>query len=241
MICLFFMCYDLSFAVEKRWINLLNFAENRKLFGILSTNSVKKSISMNRLTATLLLSFLFFLLSFQSVAQLRLPGVGNADVKQALEKVISDFPKGFATLRGDVLNNNPQTVEYTSHLAFRSAENNTITEYSGKTPVYSWQALMLTNEAYEAAEKKYKSLYKDLKGISLTLNRDYSYGLEGNYDPPSEAKKFSTSIFHLTPSASNLPKVRVELSLQYEMMEWKIYLTVYQKEREDNERGKVKE
>jgi hypothetical protein len=39
------------------------------------------------------------------------------------------------------------------------------------------------------------------------------------------------SVFQLTPNASNLPKVKVELSLQYEMMEWKIYLTIYQKER----------
>jgi hypothetical protein len=196
---------------------------------------------MKRPTATLLFSFLFILFSTQSTAQLRLPGLSNSDVKQALEKVLADFPKDFATLKGEVLNNNPQTVEYASQLQFRSAEKNTITEYSGKTPLYSWQALMLTDEEYAIAEKKYKSLFKDLKGISLTLNRDYSYGLEGSYDPPSDAKKFATSVFHLTPNASNLPKVKVELSLQYEMMEWKIYLTVYHKEREDNERGKVRE
>jgi len=84
-------------------------------------------------------------------------------------------------------------------------------------------------------------LYKDLKNISLTVNRDYTYGLSGDYDAPSESRKFATSVFQLTPSASNLPKVKVELSMQYEFPEWKIFLTVYQKEREDNERGKVRE
>ena len=155
--------------------------------------------------------------------------------------MIADYPNGFATLKGEVLANNPQSVEYASLLAFRSAEKNSITEHSGKTPVYSWQALMLTNEEYSVAEKKYKALYKDLKNVTLTLNRDYSYGLDGKYDTPSDSKKFATSVFNLTPAATYLPKVKVELSLQYELPEWKIYLTVYQKEREDNERGKVRE
>jgi hypothetical protein len=100
---------------------------------------------------------------------------------------------------------------------------------------------MLSGEEFEVAEKKYKSLYKDLKGITLTLNRDYSYGLDGKYDVPSDGKKFATSVFRLTPAASYLPNVKVELSLQYELPEWKIYLTVYQKEREDNEQGKTRE
>lgn len=186
--------------------------------------------------------FLFlFSFSFVSQAQLRLPGTSNSDVRQALEKVLIDFSKGFSTLKGEVVNNNPQSVEYASLLLFKSAEQNSITEYSGKEPVYSWQAQMLTTEEFPVAEKKYKSLYKDLKNISLTLNRDYSYGLSGDYDEPSESRKFATTVFRLTPSASSLPKVRVELSIQYEMMEWKVYLTVYQKEREDNERGKTEE
>jgi hypothetical protein len=196
---------------------------------------------MRKSTAPFFFCFLFLAFSFSSMAQLRLPGLSNPDVRQALEKVISDYTSGFATLKGEVLANNPQSVEYASLLQFKSAEKNSITEHSGKTPVYSWEALMLTDEEYTVAEKKYKALYKDLKGITLTLNRDYSYGLDGKYDPPSDSKKFATSVFHLTPAATYLPKVKVELSLQYELPEWKIYLTVYQKEREDNERGKVKE
>jgi hypothetical protein len=185
-----------------------------------------------------LTSVLFFQISN---AQLKLPVTGNADVRNALEKVIADFPKEFANLKGEVVNTNPQTIEYASLLSFKSAEQNTITQYSGKQPVYSWQALMFTVEEFEDAAKKYKALYKQLKGMSLTLNRDYTYGLSGEYDAPDDSKKFSTTVFHLLPNASNLPKVKVELSLQYELLEWKIYLMVYQKEREDAERGKIKE
>ncbi|MBB1283359.1 hypothetical protein HRH25_03160 [Flavisolibacter sp. BT320] len=194
---------------------------------------------MKQLTAIVLITLLC--ISFTAQAQLRLPGLSNPDIRQALEKVISDYPVDFATLKGEVLNNNPQTVEYASLLQFKSAESNTITQYSGKEPVYSWQAQMFTTEEFEEVEKKYKALYKDLKAITLTLNRDYSYRLEGAYDTPSESRKFASSVFRLVPGATSLPKVKVELSLQYELMEWKIFLSVYQKEREDNERGKVKE
>lgn len=186
-----------------------------------------------------LLSFLF---TFTYVhAQFKLPGTGNMDVRNALEKVIADYPKEFATLKGEVLTNNPQTVEYTSLLAFKSAEQNTITQYSGKQPIYSWQAQMLTSEEFETAAKKYKALYGQLKGMTITLNRDYTYGLAGEYDAPDESKKFSSTVFTLQPAASNLPKVKVELSLQYQFPEWKIYLMVYQKEREDTERGRIRE
>lgn len=196
---------------------------------------------MKKLTAFVLASFAALFFCNSVTGQLRIPGLSNPDLRNALEKVMADYPKNFTTLKGEVLNNNPQTVEYASLLEFKSAEKNSITEYSGKMPVYSWQAQMFTAEEFADAEKKYKSLYKDLKGITLTLNRDYTYGLDGKYDTPDESKKFAASIFQLTPHASNLPKVLVELSLQYEMPEWKIYLSVYQKEREDNEQGRVKE
>ena len=176
-----------------------------------------------------------------SQAQLKLPSLGNTDVRNALEKVISDFPRQFSSLKGDVVNTSPQTVEYASLLTFRSAEQNTITQYSGKLPVYSWQAQMFTTEEFDAAAKKYKSLYSQLKAMTITLNRDYAYSLSGELDKPDESKKFSTTVFNLLPNASNLPKVKVQLSMQYEFPAWKVYLTVYQKEREDNERGKTEE
>ena len=174
-------------------------------------------------------------------AQLKLPVTGNPDVRNALEQVITDFPKEFAALKGEVIANNPQSVEYESLLSFKSAEKNIIIQYSGTQPVYSWQALMFTSEDFETAEKKYKALYSQLKNINIKLNRDYDYSLTGEYDKPEETKKFSSTVFRLLPNASNLPRVKVELLLQYELLEWKIYLMVYQKEREDNERGKVKD
>ena len=196
---------------------------------------------MKMTTKPLLLFFSAFFVFSHSNAQLKVPGTGNPDVRNALEKVIGDYQKEFSNLKGEIINTNPQTVEYESLLTFKSAEKNIIIQYSGKTPVYSWQAHMFTAEEFEVAEKKYKALFGQLKGMNLRLNRDYDYSLSGDYDKPSESRKFSSSVFRLLPNASNLPKVKVELSMQYEFPEWKIYLLVYQKEREDSERGKIDE
>lgn len=196
---------------------------------------------MKTKTSQLFLTLAAFFLFSKAGAQLKLSVLGNPDVRQALEKVITDFPKGFASLKGEVLNTNPQTVEYESLLNFKSAEKNIIIQHSGAQPVYSWQALMFTTEEFEKAEKKYKTLYGQLKNVNIKLNRDYDYSLSGDYDKPDESKKFSSTVFSLLPNATYLPKVKVELSLQYELLEWKIYLMVYQKEREDSERGKVEE
>jgi hypothetical protein len=35
--------------------------------------------------------------------------------------------------------------------------------------------------------------------------------------------------------------LRLEVSLQYELLEWKVKILLYDKEREDNERGKTTE
>lgn len=196
---------------------------------------------MKNKTAFVLSFFVYLLVTLVTQAQLKLPGRPNSDVRQALEKVLTDFPKNFSTLKGEVVNTDPQSVEYASLLQFKTAQTNSITQYSGKEPVYSWQALMLTTEEFSVAEKKYKSLYKELKGLSLTLNRDYNYGLEGEYDAPDESRKFASTLLHLAPLASYLPNAKVELSMQYDFPEWKVLLAVYQREREDDERGKTEE
>src|SRR3712207_5367927 len=95
-----------------------------------------------------LLSFVLIGVFEFADAQLKLPTTGNAEVRNALEKVITDFPKAFANLKGDVLATNPQTVEYESLLPFKGAERNVIIQCSGKEPVYSWQSHMFTAEEF---------------------------------------------------------------------------------------------
>ena len=189
-------------------------------------------------TSLIACAFLFY--SAQSHAQFRFP-VTNNDLRNNLQKVMADFPQEMKNIKGDLLAQNPQTVEYSTLLKFEGSEENTLTQYNAKKPIYSWQAVILTTEDFEEATKKYKWLYNQLKVMTIKLGDDYTFSLSGNYEAPEESKKFSASTFQLTPAATLLPKLKIEVGLQFYFPEWKVNLTVYQKEREDNERGDINE
>jgi hypothetical protein len=186
-----------------------------------------------KLTAVFLLFF-----GLKSQAQgFKFP-VTNNDLRTSLSKVITDYVDGFASLKADTISVNPQTIEFSTKLNFQGGEQNTITQYNSKNKIYSWQALLTTTEDFEEAAKKYKWLYNQLKVMTVKV-QDYSFTLSGEYDAPDESRKFCSSIFKLTPNASNMPKLKIEASMQFEFPEWKVNLVVYEREREDNEQGDI--
>jgi hypothetical protein len=173
-------------------------------------------------------------------AQFRIP-VTNNDLRHNLEKVIADFPQELSSIKGNMIERNPQTVEYATVLKFEGAEENTVTQYISSKPVYSWQATVLTSEDFEAASKKYKWLCNQLKVMTINMGNGYTFSLNGDYEAPDDSKKFTISTYHLTPAATYMPKLKVEVGMQFYFPEWKVVLRVYQKEREDSERGDINE
>jgi hypothetical protein len=175
-----------------------------------------------------------------AMGQIRIP-VTNNDLRHNLEKVIADFPQELNSIKGNMIERNPQTVEYATVLKFDGAEENTVTQYISNKPVYSWQATVLTSEDFEEASKKYKWLCNQLKVMTINMGNGYTFSLNGDYEAPDDSKKFSISTFHLTPAATYMPKLKVEVGMQFYFPEWKVVLRVYQKEREDSERGDINE
>lgn len=186
---------------------------------------------------TTLLLAAAFLCSVTAQAQLRLP-ISNA-FRSDVQKVVADFPSQFASLRGDVLITNPQTVEYASLVQVDKAEECIITRYSSNAkPVYSLYALMLSTENFSEAEKRYKWLYTQLKGMNVKYVVD-QYTLHGAYEAPAEERKFTTSMLAVAHPPEALQKLRIEVSMQFEFPEWKVGLTVFEKEKEDEEQGEL--
>ncbi|MEO7984359.1 MAG: hypothetical protein ABI688_09775 [Bacteroidota bacterium] len=178
---------------------------------------------------------------FHSVhAQLRLPvidGVGK-DVK----KVIEDYPNHFANLMGEMSSQNTQSTDYQCNFTINGAEEATITRYSAKKEVCSWQAVMLTTENFEKAKQKFRALYNQLNNLPVDITGGKNFRLKGKYDTPAEEKKFSHVLFSFEPSNDLVKKLKVEISIEYQApMEWKVKVQVYDKEREDDERGKMVE
>jgi hypothetical protein len=179
------------------------------------------------------------LLFHSATAQLKLPalqGVGN-DVK----KVIEDYPNRFVNLMGEMIMENTQSTDYRCNFNVNGAEEAFVTRYSAKKEVCSWQAVMLTTEHFDKAKQKYKALFTQLNNMAIHFGEGH-YRLKGKYEAPEEAKKFNTVLFSLEPVNDAGKKLKIEISMQYEApMEWKVKVLVYDREREDDERGETKE
>ena len=175
-----------------------------------------------------------------ATAQLRLPainGVGN-DVK----KVIEDYPNRFINLMGEVLTENNQTTDYQCNFKVNGAEEAIITRYSAKKEICSWEAVMLTTENFDKAKQKFKALFNQLNNLAVNAGTDRNFHLKGKYETPDESIKFTSVVFSFEPEREATQKMKVEIAMQYYApMEWKVKVLVYDKEREDEERGKTKE
>jgi hypothetical protein len=174
-----------------------------------------------------------------SFAQLKLP-VSNP-ISSDIKKVVADYPNCFSGLTGELIVQNPQSADYQCNFIPNGAEDARITHYSsGNNNVCSWQATFLTTESFEKARQKFKSIYGQLNNMSVSPGGMKSYPLKGAWEQPVEEKKFTTVVFSLRGSEDQLmEKLKVEVSMQYELLEWKVRVLVYSKEREDNERGKT--
>jgi hypothetical protein len=152
-----------------------------------------------------------------------------------IKKIIEDYPNHFSSFTGELIVSNPQSSDYTCTLEIDGIEESTITKYSAtdKT-ICSWQGLILTTESFSEAAKKFRLLYTQLNGLRLGSSQ-----LNGLYETPSEEKKFTSALLSFSPVNDGFQKMKVELVLQAEVMEWKVKLLIYDREREDNERGRL--
>ncbi|MBL0233878.1 MAG: hypothetical protein IPQ08_09450 [Chitinophagaceae bacterium] len=188
----------------------------------------------NTVKSLALVTALFF--SIQGFAQLK---IGLADPFIAdLKKIISSFPDHFHDYRGGVIVSSPQLTNYTCNLKISGAEEATITTYSGKKEIASWQAILLTTENFDKAKQKFRSLYNQINNISIAS----SVKIHAKYDAPVEENKFTSILFYPSAETGIWSLVRTELLLEFNApMEWKIRVMVYDMERSDKEETGVRD
>lgn len=189
----------------------------------------------------LLVLFTILITAISSNAQLKLSSLTNT-IQPDLEKVVKDYFNHFTNIRGEEIGQNPQTTEYSSSVKLSGAEECSITKYSSvKNEVWSWQAVMLTTEDFETARKKFKTLYSQVNNLSVHFDKEGGISFKGEYETPTEAKKFTSVIFSAPNKNQTLSPLKIELVMEYKLVEWEIRIMVYGKEREDNEQGKTRE
>jgi hypothetical protein len=171
-------------------------------------------------------------------AQVRLISPGS--IRNDITKIIQDYPNHFSHITGEELVKNPQSTDFRSAVTLEGSEECIVTRYSSsKKEVYSWKASMLTTEDFETARKKFKSLYSQLNNITVHFTGGAPCQFKGSYEDPTEAKKFTSIILSCNPGNESIKNLKIELLMEYELMERKVKILLYERETEDNERKSV--
>ena len=171
-------------------------------------------------------------LSFAGTAQ----GVFTNDVNSALQKVIQDFPNHFVNLKGAQVKGNRRAVQYHSTVEVPGSLNCVLTEYSAnKKDIYSWTCIMLASDNFGQAKNKFNELYNQIRNTIVKMEGEKAFILNGKYEAPSNDKKFTSVFFQLLPATGDLQKLKVELTLQHYLNDWKVSLAVYDEERRNDE------
>ena len=145
---------------------------------------------------------------------------------------------------GEVKTENTQSTDYNCNFNVSGAEEAIITRYVAKKEICSWEALMLTTESFEKAKQKFKVLYNQLNNLPVAIGMVKNFHLKEKYEVPEEKKKFNSVLFSFEPANEWAKKLRVEISIQYQApmdpiaIGWKVKVPVYDKEKDDDERGK---
>jgi hypothetical protein len=168
-------------------------------------------------------------------SQVKLPITDN-QIRTEMEKVVKDYFNQFTNIRGEEIADNPQSTDYKSTVTLNGSEECSITKYSSKkNNVWSWQAVMLTTEEFAKAKRNFQSLFNQLNNLSVSFESQPGCLFKGNFSAPTEAKKFTSVVFSADSKDEALKPLKIELTLEYKIIEWQVKIVVYGKEREDNE------
>jgi hypothetical protein len=166
-----------------------------------------------------------------SAAQSPTPATLTVSLTEAVERVVSEEPTRLVRLRGELLANNPEAVDYASVLKLQGADNCVISVFNtpGDTTA-CWKADLPAMDDFETAKKTYRSLYESLRMARINrLHPGTTYRLDGTFLAASEEKASNSIEFTLTPDEKEFKKIRVQILMNYVMPEWNLSVQIYEK------------
>lgn len=173
---------------------------------------------------------LFLFLSQSNYGQIKL--VTNNTISKPLSQLIQAYPSGFAGLRGELVDVGSQTNGYACLVKIEGAEPGIINGFTyGKDSVFTWSDNLFTTEDFSKAKQEYKKIFTEVKGTKIFENGK-SISLKGAYEEPSETIGFASVAFVPENEIESLKNLVVDLTLQYTDAEWKITLSIYDKDKD---------
>ena len=91
---------------------------------------------------------------------------------------------------------------------------------------------MLESEDFEVVSKKYREIFNQVKNSIINLDGNKPFILNGTFEDPTEEKRYTASAFTLVPASGYLQKLKVVLTLEYLITEWKVSILVFDQDEE---------
>jgi hypothetical protein len=154
-------------------------------------------------------------------------GVFSNATNTALEKVIQDYPNQFRNIKGSVLIQNAQATDFESSIKIPGSISCIVSQSNSSRKTMSWKAELVTSSNFSEASTKYTDLYNQIKNTIIKIQGSKPYILNGQYAAPEKSKSYQAVVFDMLPSAGELQKIKVEISLEQVGSNWKLQLSIY--------------
>src|SRR5215831_10045937 len=149
------------------------------------------------------------------------------EISPVLSRVIHDYPNYFSNITGDTLEQEIQFTNYACTLKIKDELPGIITQYGeAEDHVYSWKNVLLETENFEEAKRKFHLYYEQIRKTT-TIVKGSAIRLVADYTEPDDNKKFNDIIFDIKSEDDVIKNAVIDLSLQNEMSEWKITVSLY--------------
>ena len=145
----------------------------------------------------------------------------------AIEKVLRDFPNQFRNIKGNIVLQNQETINYQSHIQIPGAISCVVTSFHSNKQALCWKAELFETAHFQEAKDKYKDLYTQIRNTIIKIEGEKPYILNGQYEIPGEQKRLHSVVFNMLPAVGGMQKVKVELSMVRQGSSWKIGLLIY--------------
>lgn len=184
---------------------------------------------------------LISLTSFPVLAQLQLKLPNTSPVVSDIKKVLQDYSNQFINITGALVRENEQSSDYECTINISGAVDVFISRFPSKKNITTWEATLLITEDFEKIKQKYKNICHQFNNLSVKVGSE-SYKLNGVIMPVSAEVKFTSTAFALAGAEASRQKLRLEVSAQFfAPMEWRLKVLIYEKERDDEEKGSNKD
>lgn len=168
-------------------------------------------------------------------------GVFRNQTSSALEKVVQDYPKQFKNIRGEELSSAKGSTEYKSNIVIPGAVSTNITQTAaGQKQLVSWQSVVFAASDFNLAKTHFEEVFNQIKNTIIRAEGEKAVIVNAMYIDPSPDKTFTTIQFDLLPPGGAMQKVNIDLMLKNTGNQWKIILSVYDKDRKETETIAVK-